>query len=140
MLGCHCTPHCKHNLSVFAAGVCFYQKESLPGYSAIFKHPDDELNFCYYLIPYGKEGYCGDVKVRFSTFQHHDCGGECCHVYRSNGMYGKMLLLLFLFSDGGEHRLLCKSGLCSVSSRVDLHITQLSQKHLQVIAIAIPEL
>lgn len=46
-----------------AAGVCFYQKESLPGYSAIFKHPDEELNFCYYLIPYGKEGYCGDVKV-----------------------------------------------------------------------------
>ncbi|KAL3161158.1 hypothetical protein ABBQ38_009529 [Trebouxia sp. C0009 RCD-2024] len=43
-------------------GVCFYQKESLPGYSAIFRHPDDELNFCYYLIPYGKEGYCGDVK------------------------------------------------------------------------------
>lgn len=43
-------------------GVCFYQKESLPGYSAIFKHPNEELNFCYYLIPCGKEGYCGDVK------------------------------------------------------------------------------
>lgn len=35
-------------------GVCFYQRESLPGYSAIFKHPNDELNFCYYLIPTGK--------------------------------------------------------------------------------------
>lgn len=54
-------------LKVFVAGVCFYQKESLPGYSAIFKHPDDELNFCYYLIPYGKDGYCGDVKVRVPT-------------------------------------------------------------------------
>jgi flavin-dependent dehydrogenase len=43
-------------------GVCFYHKESLPGYSAIFKHPNDELNFCYYLIPCGKDGYCGDVK------------------------------------------------------------------------------
>lgn len=51
------------------AGVCFYQKESLPGYSAIFRHPNDELNFCYYLIPYGKEGYCGDVKVS-SIVQH----------------------------------------------------------------------
>ena len=44
-------------------GVCFYQRESLPGYSAIFRHPNDELNFCYYLIPCGKDGMCGDVKV-----------------------------------------------------------------------------
>ncbi len=46
-----------------AAGVCFYQRESLPGYSAIFRHPNDELNFCYYLIPCGKDGMCGDVSV-----------------------------------------------------------------------------
>lgn len=45
------------------AGVCFYQRESLPGYSAIFRHPNDELNFCYYLIPCGKDGMCGDVSV-----------------------------------------------------------------------------
>lgn len=32
---------------ICAAGVCFYQRESLPGYSAIFKHPNEELNFCY---------------------------------------------------------------------------------------------
>ncbi len=43
-------------------GVCFYPKWSLPGYAAIFRHPNDELNFCYYLIPCGKQGYCGDVK------------------------------------------------------------------------------
>eukprot|EP00891_Asterochloris_glomerata_P007795 jgi/Astpho2/7795/Aster-06086 len=43
-------------------GVCFYQRESLPGYSAIFRHPNDELNFCYYLIPCGKQGWCGDEK------------------------------------------------------------------------------
>jgi len=43
-------------------GVCFYAKESLPGYSAIFRHPNDELNFCYYLIPSGKDGWCGDVR------------------------------------------------------------------------------
>eukprot|EP00210_Caulerpa_lentillifera_P003158 g3017.t1 len=43
-------------------GVCFYPKESLPGYSAIFRHPNDELNFCYYLIPSGKDGWCGDVQ------------------------------------------------------------------------------
>lgn len=35
-------------------GVCFYPKWSLPGYAAIFRHPNDELNFCYYLIPSGK--------------------------------------------------------------------------------------
>ena len=48
---------------VGSAGVCFYQRESLPGYSAIFRHPNDELNFCYYLIPCGKDGMCGDVSV-----------------------------------------------------------------------------
>ena len=53
--------HCK--LGCLHAGVCFYQRESLPGYSAIFRHPNDELNYCYYLIPHGKDGMCGDVKV-----------------------------------------------------------------------------
>uniref|UniRef100_A0A7S0RJM7 FAD-binding domain-containing protein n=1 Tax=Chlamydomonas leiostraca TaxID=1034604 RepID=A0A7S0RJM7_9CHLO len=43
-------------------GVCFYPRWSLPGYAAIFRHPNDELGFCYYLIPCGKEGYCGEVK------------------------------------------------------------------------------
>ena len=43
-------------------GVCFYQPDSLPGYSAIFRHPKDELNFCYYLIPCGPQpGQCGAV-------------------------------------------------------------------------------
>ena len=50
--------------SCLAAGVCFYQRESLPGYSAIFRHPNDELNYCYYLIPCGKDGMCGDVTAR----------------------------------------------------------------------------
>ena len=44
--------------------MCFYQRAALPGYSAIFRHPNDELNFCYYLIPCGKDGMCGDVSVR----------------------------------------------------------------------------
>ena len=44
--------------------MCFYQRESLPGYSAIFRHPNDELNYCYYLIPCGKDGMCGDVTAR----------------------------------------------------------------------------
>ncbi len=50
--------------AVRRAGVCFYQRESLPGYSAIFRHPNDELNYCYYLIPCGKDGMCGDVTAR----------------------------------------------------------------------------
>lgn len=43
-------------------GVCFYQRESLPGYSAIFRHPNDELNYCYYLIPTANDGQCGKVR------------------------------------------------------------------------------
>ncbi|XP_025090280.1 conditioned medium factor receptor 1-like isoform X2 [Pomacea canaliculata] len=40
-----------------ADGVVFYNKEMLPGYSALFRHPNDELNFCCYIIP-------GNPKVR----------------------------------------------------------------------------
>ncbi|GLC44549.1 hypothetical protein PLESTB_000060900 [Pleodorina starrii] len=53
-------------------GVCFYPKWSLPGYAAIFRHPNDELNFCYYLIPCGKDGYCGDVKESDLARLHED--------------------------------------------------------------------
>lgn len=42
-------------------GVCFYPKWSLPGYAAIFRHPNDELNYCYYLIPTGDGKHCGVV-------------------------------------------------------------------------------
>ena len=56
-----------HSSRKLHAGVCFYQRESLPGYSAIFRHPNDELNFCYYLIPCGKDGMCGDVKASPAT-------------------------------------------------------------------------
>lgn len=53
-------------------GVCFYQRESLPGYSAIFKHPNDELNYCYYLIPTDKKGNCGKVKESDLARLHND--------------------------------------------------------------------
>lgn len=53
-------------------GVCFYPKWSLPGYAAIFRHPNDELNFCYYLIPCGKEGHCGDVTEGDLARLHND--------------------------------------------------------------------
>lgn len=53
-------------------GVCFYQPESLPGYSAIFRHPKDELNYCYYLIPCGKPGMCGDVSEADLPRLHND--------------------------------------------------------------------
>lgn len=53
-------------------GVCFYPRWSLPGYAAIFRHPNDELNYCYYLIPCGKEGYCGDVKESDLAKLHND--------------------------------------------------------------------
>lgn len=62
-------------------GVCFYPKESLPGYTALFKHANDELGYCYYLIPCGKEdGQCGDVKV--SQRAH-----ICVHVHTTQSHY-----------------------------------------------------
>lgn len=53
-------------------GVCFYQPESLPGYSAIFRHPKDELNYCYYLIPCGAPGMCGNVTEADLPRLHND--------------------------------------------------------------------
>jgi flavin-dependent dehydrogenase len=52
-------------------GVCFYPKWSLPGYAAIFRHPNDELNFCYYLIPTSAT-HCGDVKESDLARLHND--------------------------------------------------------------------
>ncbi|MGB8331163.1 MAG: NAD(P)/FAD-dependent oxidoreductase [Polyangiales bacterium] len=34
-------------------GICYMERELLPGYAAIFRHPNDELNFCTYIIPGG---------------------------------------------------------------------------------------
>jgi len=34
-----------------ADGVVFYNKGLLPGYAALFRHPNDEVNFCTYIIP-----------------------------------------------------------------------------------------
>jgi geranylgeranyl reductase family protein len=35
-------------------GICYMERDLLPGYAAIFRHPGDELNFCTYIIPGGK--------------------------------------------------------------------------------------
>ena len=56
-------------------GVCFYPKWSLPGYAAIFKHAKDELGFCYYLIPSGRDaatGQCGRVHADELRRLHED--------------------------------------------------------------------
>lgn len=37
-----------------ADGVAFYTDELIPGYAAIFKEADGDVNFCVYLIPGGK--------------------------------------------------------------------------------------
>ncbi len=34
-------------------GVCYMPEWLLPGYAATFRHPNDELNFCCYIIPGG---------------------------------------------------------------------------------------
>jgi len=38
-----------HNFD--ADGVVFYNKGLLPGYAALFRHPNNELNYCCYIIP-----------------------------------------------------------------------------------------
>uniref|UniRef100_A0A7S1SI38 FAD-binding domain-containing protein n=1 Tax=Tetraselmis chuii TaxID=63592 RepID=A0A7S1SI38_9CHLO len=54
-------------------GVCFYPRESLPGYCAIFRETGDDLNLCYYLIPQGEgEGQCGSVKESDLPRLHND--------------------------------------------------------------------
>ncbi|KAH3891537.1 conditioned medium factor receptor 1-like [Dreissena polymorpha] len=42
-----------------ADGVVFYNRELLPGYAALFRHPNDVLNFCCYIIP-GNPNCTGD--------------------------------------------------------------------------------
>lgn len=42
-------------------GACFYPRWSLPGYAAMFKHSNDEIGFCYYLIPSGKNADKGQL-------------------------------------------------------------------------------
>lgn len=35
-------------------GVCYMERDLLPGYAAIFRHPNDVLNYCAYIIPGGR--------------------------------------------------------------------------------------
>jgi flavin-dependent dehydrogenase len=53
---------CSHNnINIF----------QLSGYSAIFRHPNNELNYCYYLIP-THDDYCGNVKESDLPRLHND--------------------------------------------------------------------
>ena len=70
--------------------MCFYQPESLPGYSAIFRHPKDELNYCYYLIPCGKEGHCGDVTEADLPRLHNDAIKNDPYISRALGPNAKI--------------------------------------------------
>lgn len=70
--------------------MCFYQPESLPGYSAIFRHPKDELNYCYYLIPCGKPGMCGDVSEADLPRLHNDAIKNDPFISRSLGPNAKI--------------------------------------------------
>jgi geranylgeranyl reductase family protein len=44
-------------------GICYMERDLLPGYAAIFRHPHDELNFCTYIIP-GGQAVPSDLKAR----------------------------------------------------------------------------
>jgi len=54
-----------HNFG--ADGLVFYPRDLLPGYCAVFRHPNDELNFCTYIIP-GNPKVTNDDLTRL----HHD--------------------------------------------------------------------
>eukprot|EP00916_Digyalum_oweni_P026419 GHVL01043409.1.p1 GENE.GHVL01043409.1~~GHVL01043409.1.p1 ORF type:complete len:480 (+),score=74.78 GHVL01043409.1:37-1476(+) len=71
-------------------GVCFYQKKCLPGYSAIFRHPKDELNFCCYLIPCGPKGMCGNAKAADLPELHRKALTEDPFISRSMGPNAKI--------------------------------------------------
>lgn len=42
-------------------GACFYPRWSLPGYAAMFKHANDDIGYCYYLIPSGPKADKGQL-------------------------------------------------------------------------------
>ena len=49
-----------HNFE--ADGVVFYNKGLLPGYAALFRHPDNVLNYCCYIIPGNPDVTVDDLK------------------------------------------------------------------------------
>lgn len=53
-----------------ADGVVFYNKEMLPGYAALFKHPNDQVNFCTYLIP-GNPNVKNEDCAKWHEFLEH---------------------------------------------------------------------
>eukprot|EP00105_Crassostrea_gigas_P041508 XP_019925656.1 PREDICTED: conditioned medium factor receptor 1-like [Crassostrea gigas] len=55
-----------------ADGVVFYNKEMLPGYSALFRHPNDELNYCVYIIPGNPKVTPDDLKYWHEYLQTND--------------------------------------------------------------------
>ncbi|KPK16639.1 MAG: hypothetical protein AMJ62_04640 [Myxococcales bacterium SG8_38] len=52
-------------------GICYMERELLPGYAAIFRHPNDELNFCTYIIPGGK-AVPSDLKALHHRLLEHN--------------------------------------------------------------------
>eukprot|EP00105_Crassostrea_gigas_P018926 XP_011437193.1 PREDICTED: conditioned medium factor receptor 1-like [Crassostrea gigas] len=76
-----------------ADGVVFYNKEMLPGYSALFRHPNDELNYCVYIIPGNPKVTPNDLKYWHDYLQTNDpnisraLGGEA-KIERMNAGWG----------------------------------------------------
>lgn len=55
-----------------ADGVVFYNPGLLPGYAALFKHPNDELNYCCYIIPGNPNVKNDDLKHWHEYLLKHD--------------------------------------------------------------------
>jgi len=72
-----------HNLK--ADGVVFYNPGLLPGFAALFKHPNDELNYCCYIIP-------GNPKVTNAdlAYWHEYLITKDPHVSRALGKNAKL--------------------------------------------------
>ncbi|KAF8821212.1 putative Conditioned medium factor receptor 1 [Cardiosporidium cionae] len=71
-------------------GLVVYPPFSLPGYCAVFKHPNNELNFCYYLIPCGKEDQLGDVTEKDLPLLHKFALNEDPFIHRLIGDKAKI--------------------------------------------------
>jgi hypothetical protein len=67
-------------------GVVFYNKAILPGYAAIFRHPNDELNYCCYLIPGNPEVVNADLK-KWSELTHRDTHAHICHAHTDHAFF-----------------------------------------------------
>ena len=88
-------------------GICYMERDLLPGYAAIFRHPNDELNFCTYIIPGGK-AKPGDLKAFHHGLLDHNAiiGRHLGANYKIEPMKGAWLRLGGIAQSYASHLLI----------------------------------